>query len=120
MKVPNEDVNLSVTITPELPAYSTGYAIYGDPVDMLVDITEDFEPVVKSYASGDPITGAITGCRGKCSASIHAPALAVDACNSTTKYIDFSTPLTPKEIEIYKNSGVIGNRFVFTTWFVHR
>lgn len=82
-EIPKESVVLSVAFTHEIPSYWIGFTTYdlGRKVGAF-DAEMEFFPVLKGFLSQEPMKNSIVGCRGKCSATVRAPALAVDHCSS--------------------------------------
>ncbi len=105
-QVPEDLVPLSVTIAPELPSYASGAGLFNGTTANVFHFDNDFLPLVKNYAAGEPIHGAISGCSGECTATVRAPALAVDYCTTEIQYVDFQEPLTAEEAKMYNESGM--------------
>lgn len=93
--IPEQPVSLGVSITPEMPAYFSGWYEYLPRKDgeILSDFDKIFLPVVRAYSSNVPISGGIQGCSGICRTTVHAPALAVDHCEHQITYRNFSETL---------------------------
>lgn len=96
-RIPEKRVPLSIAITPEVPAYFSGSSQYDLHSSYSESFSEAFLPIVKDYARGTPITAGVKGCSGTCNATVRAPALALDHCQSTLLYINYTEPLSPEE-----------------------
>jgi hypothetical protein len=66
------------------------------------DFLAPFYPVVHAFALGQPITGVIDGCKGKCSATIRAPALAQRSCVSSYEEVNYTAPLRPHQEDVFE------------------
>jgi hypothetical protein len=96
-------VDLSIAITPELPSYITGFT---DPAHTdYMSYSTSFDIVAKDYAADSPMELFHSGCKGSCSAIVHAPALAVESCTSELHYTNFSVPLTTQQISKFNSSN---------------
>lgn len=96
--VPNKPITLGIAITPEMPAYWSGVADYSFlPEVELQDFQIEFLPIYNEYGSQAPMKDAITGCSQICTATVRAPALAVDRCVSSLRYQNFSHPMSPAQ-----------------------
>lgn len=67
-QVPRKPQSLRLSISPEIPAYSTGAAVLDLSAKDAVQYqpVEDFLPVLTGYLSGRAMTSPNSGCRGKC------------------------------------------------------
>ncbi|KAK5168607.1 uncharacterized protein LTR77_005916 [Saxophila tyrrhenica] len=86
--------NLSVSITPEIPAYWTGtVGFYLMPLVESLQFQNHFLPVYYEFGAGAPMRGAIVGCpsQSTCRALVRGPALAVDNCTSVSEPRDFKS-----------------------------
>lgn len=71
LEVSNEEVDLSVDVSQELPAYSTGPTIYTENKIPMFDWLRDFLPFVKEYNADDTLRYGISGCEaGTCTATV--------------------------------------------------
>lgn len=97
--------NFNVTISPEVPAYSTGWLYLPSTNLDDTDYQHDFLPVAQSYIADSPIRSdrAIIGCDGKCSGTVRAPAFVVEHCESSFKFRNLSEPLTNNETTLAKD-----------------
>ncbi len=96
-----EPIQLGVAITPQLPAYFSGYSSYLNmPTSEGTDWTEAFLPVLRGYLDDAPISDAISGCVGSCQATVQAPVLAIDHCSSMLLPRNLSTPLNRTETRL--------------------
>lgn len=73
-------------------------------------------PVMNEYSSNQPIIGGIEGCIGSCTATIRAPALVVDHCESTVTEQNFSAPYTSQETALYHEGQFPATRTLFATY----
>lgn len=55
--------------------------------------------------------------KGRVLPSVRAPALAVDYCSSESTFVNFSSPLSPKDREQIKAGGLAGDRTIFNVAF---
>ena len=105
-EIPEQTVSLAVSISPEIPAYSTGWATFtNDYTKHIIDWTGDFLPVVKTDNARLPLQGAVAGCHVTCSAVIHAPALAIDHCVTARTFRNYTEPLSPEEERDWEQTG---------------
>lgn len=109
-EIPKQQMGLTVTIAPEVPAYSTGWMTITRGGDSNVSIiTENFRkeflPILEGYATSSSMAGAVTGCKGTCSAIIHAPALEVESCRTEMSFVNFSQPLTGPNAKFYNETA---------------
>jgi hypothetical protein len=84
--------NLSVSITPEIPAYWTGWVqFFMMPYVEGQQVQAQFLPVYSDTAADRPMKGGISGCppHSTCRAVVRAPALEVLNCTSVIKPRDY-------------------------------
>lgn len=107
-KVPLTTVPLQVSITPEIPSYFTGASMYTDlPKIYLSEFSGEFIPILNAWTAGEAITGAVSGCLGKCEAKVRAPALAMTHCE-TEKHWKNYTVKPPHQEELLAKDMCIG------------
>ena len=83
-----------------MPQYASGAAAF-DEVNGTSTNTgayafeQWFAPVIDEFLNNWPITGGISGCPDAdvCSLIVRAPALALETCESTLTYDNFTEPL---------------------------
>jgi hypothetical protein len=99
------DVNLTVSITPELPSYWSGSIDF----DLMPDsegqnFQSHFLPIYHAFSVNEPLRGGVNGCpeHGTCRALVHAPALAVDRCVSKVIYVNFTELLSFKQAKEFE------------------
>lgn len=105
LRVPTEAVPLQVSISPEVPAYFTGYASYDFPPSSVEGFADEFIPVLMDYRQNAPMTGAVTGCVGSCAATLRAPALALQSCQSSLFYQNYTETLSKAEYNALEATG---------------
>ena len=89
--------------------------------DPILDFSHGFMPVVRDYAAKQSIRAGFSGCDGQCAATIRAPALVVDSCQSEVQWINFSRALTPQETKaVYDGGNVPPDLIVFEANFYIR
>ena len=107
LRVPNQPVPLSVSLTPELPAYFTGVVDYEFlPNIEIQDFQQRFLPIFYDWAGQKPMKDVITGCHATCTATVRGPALAVDHCISENHYRNYSYPISQKEAQLFEEGCV--------------
>jgi hypothetical protein len=96
---------LSLNIAPQVPANSTGSmavqttSFFGE-MNLGYQYpytTSEFYPVVKDQYTQAPISGGITGCSGRCAATVPAPALTIAKSNTTSYPVNYSRPFNKEE-----------------------
>lgn len=117
LEVPQQSVTLGVAITPEIPAYFSGWSMYDIYPEIALDFTTEFIPIVHEHSDHAPITG-ITGCEGTCSAKVRAPGLQLWNCDSTIHHKNYSKPLSAEDEKLFKIGKVAPeDRAVFALGF---
>lgn len=101
LRVPQSPVNLSVSITPELPSYWTGSWTFNSTDFTYSQDSPGFHNVVEDLLRSKTISG-VTGCPDSCSATVLAPALATYACKTEFTYRNFSAPLHDKIERVFE------------------
>lgn len=94
-QTPMTPVTLEVTMSPQLPAYFSGWMILDN--FEVSDMTDDFRPFFQGYLDNEPMEGFIAGCDETCTATIEAPALEFISCASESETKDYLKPLTDAE-----------------------
>jgi hypothetical protein len=112
---PDSNITLSVSLSPEIPAYFTGFSMYEkeSTTTEYMQFRNQFLPVVREYISKAPMSRAVTGCHGKCAATVRGPALAVDHCTSELHFVNFSAPLSKADEQAVNAGGFPGDRVIF-------
>ncbi|KAL9094281.1 MAG: hypothetical protein Q9165_003421 [Trypethelium subeluteriae] len=117
-KTPAEPVSLHTLLSPEIPAYFTGFSIFvaDHPTN---DFTSEFYSIFSNYTAGSAITGAITGCPGVCTATVQAAALAMTTCSSQSTPINYTKPLVGNQSAVYEECRIApANLDAFTITFI--
>lgn len=118
-EVPDMAVPLQVSMAPQMPAYFSGWITYPERTDgnFGVDTTGDFFPVHHNYVEGEQMRGFISGCSGTCTATIRAPALALESCETDSEFVDYTIAMTEVEREAINLMGPLSpfNRTAFRT-----
>jgi hypothetical protein len=109
----NKQTSLNVSVVPEIPSYFSGTY---NANELGSQFSNNILPVINDYSSHQPISGGIRGCNGSCTATIRAPALAVDYCESNTTWQNFSIPYTKAEMEVYNRGEFPTQRWLFATY----
>lgn len=100
-------IELEVSLTPEVPAYFTGRALYGeDGYYGGYDTSAEWLPVMQDYLSKRPIQNAISGCPGTCTATVQGPAFAIAECSTILEYKNYSRPMSRKDQNIWNKYHV--------------
>ncbi|KAF2233588.1 hypothetical protein EV356DRAFT_503389 [Viridothelium virens] len=99
-KTPAEPISLHTLLSPEIPAYFSGFSIL-DTDHPTNDFSSEFYSVFSNWTAGSPITSAITGCPGVCTATVQAAALAMSTCSSHSMPIDYTKPLVGNQTAVY-------------------
>lgn len=112
-------ISLAVSISPEVPSYYSGHTIF-TTLDWYSNYYQDgtsrFFPVQNGYALDIPISGAVLGCPGTCTTTVHAPALALDYCTSTLRYVNYTKPFTKQQYaQLTKWNNIPGGYEAFWT-----
>jgi hypothetical protein len=123
-EIPTGSMPLAVKIAPEVPGYSTGWVDAGSEsnsnggTQTAINPRKEFLPILEAYAASSPMTGAVTGCRDTCSATIQAPALQVESCRTEMHFVNFSQPLTGPNAKLYNMTySAPSSRDVFQVGF---
>ena len=100
LKVPEQPVNLTVSIMPQVPSYFSGVSTWEYWPLPFIGPQNDFMPILYDYASSTPIKGAIAGCTGRCQATVVAPALDIEFCHSELEHHNYTRPISKKMMHL--------------------
>ena len=106
---------LAVNIAPQVPSNSTGTMPVQTSSFLDLERTgyafpntnPNFFPVVADQLAQIPISGGVSGCSGRCAASILAPALMVDKSNITYFPVNYTKPFSLHQINEDKRGDII-------------
>lgn len=116
-RISTQPASLTVSIAPEIPSYFTGWTLF-DGFAQGANPGSDFMPVVRAFENSEAITSGISGCNGICNATVRAPALILDRCVTTSQSVNFSAPLSKKQLDIARKYNTSpGNRILFEIEF---
>ena len=109
-------------MTPELPAFWSGSILYkymNGTIGLHPEtVSTEFYHIYQEYSAAAPMSGRVSGCSGTCTATIRAPALSLDSCQSTLRCINYSKPFTSQEVRwLYNVPAAPYKRTVFELQF---
>jgi hypothetical protein len=108
--VHQQQVDLSLVISPEVPSYTTGNVWRFNPA--YISYSLSFTPLAEEIGANQPIKLPNSGCSGTCTTTVHAPALALDSCTSKIHLQNFSEPLTGHVQEVAVSIPPPENRII--------
>ena len=105
---------LAFNIAPQVPANSTGSmavqtASFFGKMNFAYQFpytTSEFYPVVRDQYTQAPISDGITGCSGRCAATVPAPALVIAKRNTTSYPVNYSRPFNKEELKTNEQGGI--------------
>lgn len=103
-KMPQRNATMVAHVVPELLSYYTGAAGPSGGGTTYMNALPYMQPLIQASTAGKA-PYAVEGCPGSCSARIRGPALAVDSCTSSIRWVNYTRPLTPSEKATYDNAN---------------
>ena len=120
LRTPGQNPILQVAITPQLPSYWSGIIDFSYLPEVEVqDFQVHFLPIFYGWIDSSPIAMGISGCTGTCKATVRAPALAVNHCESTISRRSFLDPISKSELKNFEAGCITlaDNQTIFKNYF---